>query len=176
MYQLTPAESRPIMPFWYCLPITSDGTNKPFKLSTMVADVKGSITHERRPSRGAPSESRYAPAVKYVIRPVGGVPAVPTILAVLFLAIVKPSKSTLLAIAATAGFKIRSLNISKDKARSWLVNWVSTWNWVDKVTGTEVSLKSSTFNAGPVVPTKRPGRRTFKVAPIFAPVTANWSS
>ena len=34
---------------------------------------------------------------------------------------------------------------------------LSTWNWVDKVTGTEVSLKSSTFNAGPVVPIKRPG-------------------
>jgi len=47
---------------------------------------------------------------------------------------------------------------------------------VDKVTGTDVSLKSSTFSAGPVVPMNRPGRRTFKVLPILAPVTANWSS
>jgi len=40
---------------------------------------------------------------------------------------------------------------------------------VFSVTGTEVSLKSSTFNAGPVVPIKRPGLRTFTVLPIFAP-------
>ena len=164
------------MPLVYCLPITSEGTNKPFRLSTMVAEVKGSTTHERRPSRGAPSLSRYAPAVRYVIKPVGGVPAVPTMLATLFFAIVRPSKSILLAMAATAGFNTRSLNISKDKAKSWVVNCVSTWNWVDKVTGTEVSLKSSTFSAGPVVPMNRPGRRTFKVLPILAPVTANWSS
>ena len=93
--------------------------------------------------------------------------------AVLFLAINKPSRSILFAIVATAGFKTLSENISKDNAKSWVVNWVATWNWVVNVTGTEVSLKSSTDKAGPVAPTKRPGRLTLTVAPIFPPTTAN---
>ena len=56
----------------------------------MVAEVNGSTRHERRPSRGAPSASRYACAVRYVSSEVGGVPATPTMLAVLFFAIVRP--------------------------------------------------------------------------------------
>jgi len=37
------------------IPMRSEATNKPFKLSTIVAPVNGSTMHERRPSRGAPS-------------------------------------------------------------------------------------------------------------------------
>jgi len=123
-FQFIPPESRPIKPFVYWLEIASVGTNKPFKLSTIVAEVNGSTIHDLRPSRGAPSESRYACADKYVYKPVGGVPAVPTMLAVFKAAVVVPSKSILLAIAATAGFRILSLNISKDNAKSCVVNCV----------------------------------------------------
>ena len=138
--------------------------------------MNGSTTQARRPSRGAPSESRYAAAVRYVIKPVGAVPAVPTMFAVLFLAVTKPSLSILLAMAAIPGLRTLSENESRLNAKSCVVNCVSTWNWVVNVTGTEVSLKSSTTSAGPVVPINLPGRRTLTVEPIFAPTTANWSS
>ena len=90
-FQFIPPESRPIKPFVYCAEISAVGTNKPFKLSTIVADVNGSTIHDLRPSRGAPSESKYACADKYVNKPVGGVPAVPTMFAVFNAAVVVPS-------------------------------------------------------------------------------------
>ena len=98
-----------------------------------------------------------------MIKPVGAVPAVPTMFAVLFLATNKPSLSILFATVAIAGFKILSENISRLNAKSWVVNCVETWNCVDNVTGTEVSLKSSTTKFGPIAPRNRPGRRTLTV-------------
>ena len=58
IFQFIPALSLPIRPFLYCSPIASCGTKRPFSESTIVADVKGSTIHERRPSRGAPSASK----------------------------------------------------------------------------------------------------------------------
>ena len=88
----------------------------------VVAEVKGLI-HGPRVSR----YKVYLPDVNLLdklrkglerLSLVLNLPAVPTILAVFAVAITIPSRSILLAIAATAGFRTRSLNISSDRAKS----------------------------------------------------------
>ncbi len=64
IFQFMPAESRPIRPFVYWAEILSGGTNRPLRLSTIEAEVKGSTTTQRFPSRGAPSESSKAAPVR----------------------------------------------------------------------------------------------------------------
>jgi hypothetical protein len=64
IFQFMPPASRPMRPLRYCLPIWSEGVKRPFSASTIVAEVNGSITTARRPSRGAASASRKAPAVR----------------------------------------------------------------------------------------------------------------
>ncbi len=136
MYTSKPSVFLASRPLRYCSLICDCGLNRPANASTMYEVVHWSSTAERMPSRGAASLSRYAPACSSGAREATGVPGVPTALLVHWNAVVVPSRSTLLAMAATAGLMTRPLKSSSDRSRSASVNCTSTWNCVVRVTGT----------------------------------------
>jgi len=135
MYQSKPAKFLATKPFSICSATPDCGLNRPFTESCAYAMLNGSRMTTRSPSRGAASPSRIAPASVKLRNDAGGVPGVPTAFGMFWYAYVAPSRSILLATAATAGLMMRSLNMSTLVARSAVVNCTSTWNWVVSVTG-----------------------------------------